>query len=72
MTAYARQYRAAAANYDNQSPPEPVEGMGAQELYERLCEGDPIWLADAVQHAVCNNDLPYLIRQVSRHTGWQA
>lgn len=65
------QFKRAAENYDNQSPPEPVEGMDAQELYERLCEGDQIWLADAVQHAVCNNDLPYLIKQVARHVpGW--
>jgi hypothetical protein len=50
---------------------ETVEPMDAQELYERLCEGDPIWLADAVQHAVCNNDLAYLIRQVEKHVpGW--
>jgi len=65
-----QQMRAAAFAYDNASPPEP-EGMDMQELYERLCEGDPLWLADAVCEAVCNNDLAFLIKQVERHVpGW--
>lgn len=51
---------------------EPKEPMSADELYHQFWhQGCPAWLADAVTDAVCNNDLPFLIKQVERHVpGW--
>ena len=60
--AFNRQFAAAAANYDNASPPE--DGFDLVGYLQG--EGVPAWLAEAVFEAI-TGDVKFLERQVVKH-----